>query len=251
MAHPPLQHDISVAFDTAKVAPEPFTAPGLAAGLSMRPLRRLANGALRSAIVDMPSGWTSEAARIVGGPQQYFILKGRLRLGAQILTTNAFFAGFADETIPAMAAESDVSMIAIYDAPPAYAAPAVGANTVHVIPDPDKIDPIVPEIDGKKLVGFERRVLWENPANGADTRFLRIPGGFQGRGPNYHPVHEEIYHIWGDGGPDDKRKLSTGWFLWNPAYSVHGYHEHSPEGMVLLEWHDGKWAYVPYKPDAA
>jgi hypothetical protein len=101
------------------------------------------------------------------------------------------------------------------------------------------------------MVGFERRVLWEDAVSGADTRLLRIPGGFQGRGPNWHPVNEEIYHLAGAGGPDDSRRLDTGWYLWNPAFGVHGYHEHSTHGMTLLEWHDGKWAYNSYQPAPA
>jgi hypothetical protein len=247
---PQLKHNTSVSFDTARVPSEPFTAPGFPSGLTVRPLRRLDDGTLRSGILHVPANWKSSALSIVGGPQQYFILSGQLRLGDKTLRANAFFAGFADETIPEIACETAAEVIAIYDAPPAYTPAKAGAAPVHIIPDVHEITPITPEIRGRKLTGFERRVLWENPANGADTRFLRIPGGFEGGGPNYHPVHEEIYHIWGDGGPDDSRKLQTGWYLWNPAYTVHGYREHSAEGMVLLEWHDGKWAYLPYQPQA-
>jgi hypothetical protein len=69
-----------------------------------------------------------------------------------------------------------------------------------------------------------------------------VPAGFEGQGPNWHPVHEEIYCLDGDIGPDDSRLMVPGTYLHNPAFGVHGYHEHSKGGATILEWHDGRWA---------
>jgi hypothetical protein len=140
-----------------------------------------------------------------------------------------------------LSTDDGAEMVAIFEGTPRFDAGANGAP-VRIIPDCFAVDPIIPVINGKKLEGFERRVLWENPANGADTRLLKVPAGFKGGGPNYHPVQEEIFMLAGDGGPDDKRRLTAGWFLWNPAYGVHGYNEHSVGGMTILEWHDALWS---------
>ena len=111
-----------------------------------------------------------------------------------------------------------------------------------VITDSWTIEPIVPIIDGTPVVDFQRRVLWQDPISGCDTRLLKVPAGFEGRGPNWHPVNEEIFCIEGDIGPDDTKLLKPGWYLHNPAYGIHGYHEHSKNGAVVLEWHDGPWS---------
>jgi hypothetical protein len=71
---------------------------------------------------------------------------------------------------------------------------------------------------------------------------LVVPGGFEGKGPNWHPCNEEIFCLEGDIGPDDRRIMTPGHYLHNPARCVHGYHEHSRNGAVVLEWHDALWS---------
>lgn len=238
---PNLQHDISVCFDTAKRPWEPFHAKGFPSGIRMRPLRKFDNGTPRSAILRIPPGWKAPASDIGGTTQQYFVLSGAIRVGDQLLRHNGFFAGFPGDALPALSSDAGADLVAIFEGTPRLETDG-GTGRVKIIPDCFAVAPIIPVINGKKLEGFERRVLWENPANGADTRLLKIPAGFRGAGPNYHPVEEEIFMLAGDGGPDDTRRMTAGWYLWNPAHGVHGYNEHSIGGMTILEWHDALWS---------
>lgn len=89
--------------------------------------------------------------------------------------------------------------------------------------------------------------LWEDPVSGATMALLAIPPGWSSPGPEYHPCQEEILCLTGDIAPDDIRKMTAGWFLWNPPYGVHGYHLHAINGGTVLEWHDAPWAKVVYK----
>ena len=85
-------------------------------------------------------------------------------------------------------------------------------------------------------------MLFKNYRTGADTRLLKMPGGFEGRGLNWHPGHEEIYCLEGDIGPDNVRLMKPGWYLHKAKHGIHAYHEHSHRGATVLEWHDGEWA---------
>ena len=86
----------------------------------------------------------------------------------------------------------------------------------------------------------------EDPVTGATLSHLRVPPGWTSEGPEYHPCQEEIFCLTGDIAPDRIRILRPGWFLWNPAYGVHGYDLHSTVGGTVLEWHDGPWAKIIY-----
>jgi hypothetical protein len=70
----------------------------------------------------------------------------------------------------------------------------------------------------------------------------------EGWGPNFHPIHEEIYCIAGEIGPDDDNIMTADYYLHNPAWGVHGYHEHSTKGATIIEWHSGPWELVYMEP---
>ena len=243
-----LAYDISVHLDTATAASEPMRLPGLPEGATMRRLRDLPGGEIRSAIVSLPKGWTSGGPLRTATVQQIFVLSGDLRLGDTMMGPKGFAVHPAGTVMDTLTAVSDCRVILILDGPQAYE-PAATADRagVRIVASALDIEPITPVIHGKRLEGFERRVLWEDEATGADTRLLRVPAGFEGGGPNWHPVQEEIFCLEGDIGPDDTRLLKPGHFLWNPAYGVHGFHEHSVGGCLVLEWHDGAWAFNPYE----
>ncbi len=204
---------------------------------SVRVLRRLEDGTLRSGLIALPAGWRGTAG---DAPlTQIYVRSGRFEIDGRSLAAGAWIViGGGYEA--ACGSNDGCELIAIFDAP---AEQATGrAPIFQVNEDVFAIEPFTPVIGGKPFVGFERRVLWLDPLTGADTRLLRVPGGFKGGGPNWHPVHEEIFCLEGDIQPDETRPMRAGSFLWNPAFSVHGFAEQSASGCLLLEWHDGPWA---------
>jgi hypothetical protein len=240
-----LEIDTSVCIDSAAVPPEAF-AIGPAAGLLMRPLRRFDDGTLRSGLLDIPSGWSSSRPLAVRATLQLAVLSGGLCLGATELTSGAFVVVPTGAALPPLRAVTDVEILLISDPDQSINA-STDVSGAIVTRDMHAIEPIVPVVDGKRLEGFERRVLWVDPTTGADTRLLKVPAGFRGFGPSYHPVHEEIFCLSGDIAPDDTRPMRAGSFLWNPANSVHGFKEQSLGGCTILEWHDGPWSIDFYR----
>ncbi|MDX2222682.1 MAG: hypothetical protein SFV21_08040 [Rhodospirillaceae bacterium] len=238
---PALRHDVSVCFDSAGVPRAPFTPPGWRAGALARPLRRFEDGGgVRSAIITLPAGWSSGGAAACSTTQQLYVLQGEVALGGEVLNERAFAVRAGGTAFAALASPSGAEVLMIFDAPPAFTAADSGAVATVLHRDVLEVPAPVPVVNGVAVTGLRRRTLWVDPASGADTRHLTV-GAFEGKGPNWHPVHEEIFCLDGKIGPDDRRILTAGWFLHNPAFGVHGYHEHSAAGAVLLEWHDGPW----------
>jgi len=209
--------------------------PGIGDG---KVLRALDDGSVRSALVRLQKGQVSTLVDAAPATIQGYVLSGAAKLGNTDLYDSGFFVIPAGVPVPAITSDSGAELIIIFDN--SKTAKLSSAEPV-ILPSAYDVDPIVPVIDGARLDGFARRVLWQDPDTGADTRLLTVPGGFEGKGPNWHPVHEEIFCLKGDIGPDDTRLMTPGTYLHNPAFGVHGYHEHSNSGATILEWHDGKW----------
>lgn len=223
--------DTSVCRHLDEIVPEAIAIGGMR--VEARVLRRLDDGTVRSAVITLPAGWRGGVDE--ANALQIYVLDGALDVEGQRIGPRGF--AVLRYKVGIMAPEATQAIV-IRDPPSAHAP----EMTPVVIADALDLPPFTPTIAGRRLDGFERRVLWENPVNGADTRLLRVPAGFRGGGPNWHPVHEEIFCIEGDIEPDATRPMRGGSFLWNPARSVHGFGEHTVGGCVLLEWHDGAWA---------
>lgn len=239
----PTAIDTSICIHIDDIAAQDFALFGGAAA-PVRPLRAYADGTIRSGYLALPQGWASEGGVIAGATVQLFLRAGRMSADGRPLANPAFLCVPAGQAAPALVADSDCELIVILDRP---SAPIDASVVIH--DDVLAIEPFTPTIPGFKLEGFERRVLWLDPVTGADTRLLRVPGGFRGGGPNWHPVEEEIFCLEGDIAPDETRPMRSGSFLWNQKRSVHGFNEHTHGGCMLLEWHDGPWA-LTLAPDA-
>ncbi|PKB14592.1 uncharacterized protein DUF4437 [Novosphingobium kunmingense] len=238
-----LAFDISVCIHADEIVREEVVIWGVQP-VGLKPLRRLDDGSLRSAMIDLPAGWSSGTPISLASTQQIALLSGDVKFGDETVGSGAFLVVPAGADMPVMTALDDSCLILIQDKGQAFDK-ASGANCrPTVIADAMTIEPFTPIIDGVPLHGFERRVLWIDPETGADTRLLRVPAGFQGAGANWHPVQEEIFCLEGDIQPDDTRPMRVGSFLWNPARSIHGFNEVTRGGCVLLEWHDGKWDLI-------
>lgn len=237
-----LAYDISVCVHSDDIASEEAVIWGEQPA-SLRPLRRLPDGTLRSGIITLPKGWTAGAS-MPAANQQFAILSGQVTFGDTVLGANSFTVVRAGAVMPAMTADTETVLILIQDEGQSYSPKGSEGDRAEaiVVPDVYAIEPFTPVIDGVPLHGFERRVLWIDPETSADTRLLRIPAGFRGAGANWHPVQEEIFCLDGDIQPDDTRPMRAGSYLWNPARSIHGFNEVTLGGCVLLEWHDGLWA---------
>lgn len=238
-----LAFDISVCVNRDEIEPERTELWG-PSPVDVRPLRRVDDGSLRSALVSASAGWRCETPLKVTAIQQFAILSGRLRLGSAELGPNAFVVVRAGDTMPPLSAIEDCELVLIQNPGQSYCVDARPGSAI-VTPDVYAIEPFTPVIDGTPLHGFERRVLWIDPETGADTRLLRVPAGFRGAGgASWHPVEEEIFCVEGDIHPDPSRPMRAGSFLWNPARSIHGFDEFTEKGCILLEWHDGPWDLI-------
>ena len=243
-----LEYDISRCVDSETLPWEAYAPAGWPEGLKVRALRRLkTDGSLRSAVLEVPAGWSSGGRHISRADEQGYVLSGDLQIGETSLEPDAFYFCAGRNARGAVSSKGGARVVLILGGPqgfrPAGAGPEKGS---YAHASAQALPAIEPEIDGMKT-GTTRRVLWEDPVSGADTRYLTVNGGFEGRGANWHPVHEEIFCLEGDIGPDDTRIMKPGFYLHNPAFGVHGFHEHSRGGAAVLEWHDGKWSFNMYE----
>ncbi len=242
-----LAWDISCTIEMNEAPLEDYAPSGLPAGIRSRVLRRIKeSGVLRSVILEIPAGWTSEVSLAGSADEQGYVLTGDFSVGDMKFGTRGFYFYAAGQLRGAMHSESGAKVVLILGGAQSFGTEGKTPRLPAVeYADAFDVEPFEPEINGIKT-GTSRRVLWEDPENGADTRYLVVPGGFEGRGANWHLVHEEILCLEGDIAPDDTRPLRTNTYLHNPAYAVHGFHEHSNHGAHVLEWHDGKWAFNMY-----
>jgi len=67
----------------------PFRAKGLLAGLMHRPLRRLDDGSLRSAVFRIPAGWSSGGNTRLAERIQMYALSGGVRVGDRALKASS------------------------------------------------------------------------------------------------------------------------------------------------------------------
>ena len=224
--------DVSVCFDSATLLWVPFRVRELPEGLMHRPLRRLDDGSLRSAILRVPAGWSSGGNTQLKQRIQLYVLSGSLRVGDRVFGKDTYICHHDGLVLEDFGAEEGAEALIVCDGPPAF----------ELTPDPaDDLSIFVEDVPA----GGTRR-LWEDSVTGATMTHLRVSPGWTSEGPEYHPCQEEIFSLTGDIAPDDIRILTPGWFLWNPAYGVHGYHLHSTAGGTVLEWHDGPWAKIIY-----
>lgn len=205
--------------------------------LKLRILRRASRGRWRSAVLQLAPGERFATVGLDRPAIQIFVIEGEIEVNRIPVGSNGFVVLPAGSLV---SASRDTKAIMILCGPDEYAPPAP-----VLIRDCLDLPATAPEIGGKRMEGFERRVLWLDEIHGSDTRLLKIPGGFAGGGPNWHPVNEEIFCLSGDIQPDDTRPMGPGSYLFNPARSIHGFSEKTEKGCVLLEWHDGPWELVP------
>jgi hypothetical protein len=238
---PPLHYDVSVLIDSRTLAWEPYAPEGYPPGLRVRALRRLDDGTLRSAVVDVPPGWSSEATRTTRAAEQGYVLSGQIEIAGVAFEAGSFYAVPAGAAFGPVRSAQGAQTILILEGEQAYggaAASAPGRVERIVAAEVPAIEPV---IDGR-VIGVRRRVLWQDPVTGADTRHLTLPSGLAALGAEWHPVNEEIFFLTSSGRAENDG-AGPGWFLFNPAFAVHGGKRMATTTeRTLLEWHDGKWA---------
>jgi hypothetical protein len=232
---PPLKFDVSVCLDSGTLLWVPLRLTGAPEGLMHRPLRRLDDGSLRSAVVRMPGSWK------IPGPSQFqtqvqlFVTQGELRVGDTVLPRFGYAALPPGFVLTRLESAAGAEFLLVCDADPvlgtAPSMTAAGASAT-ILPSPPT----------------DRTTrLWKDERTGANTSLIVVPPKWEVEGPEFHPCQEEIFCVSGDIAPDDIRVLKTGWFLWNPPYGVHGWHLHSTAGGIVLEWHDRAWSRTVYR----
>jgi hypothetical protein len=198
-----------------------------------RPLRRLDDGSLRSAVVRMPGAWTIQGPSHFQTQVQLLVLQGELRLGDAVLPRFGYAALPPGFNVTRFESATGAEFLLVCDSDPVLAATAgmsTDGATILANPPTDRTTR-----------------LWKDERTGANTSLIVVPPKWEVEGPEYHPCQEEIFCISGDIAPDDIRVLKAGWFLWNPPYGVHGWHLHSTAGGIVLEWHDRAYARTVYR----
>jgi hypothetical protein len=236
---PELTFNTSILRDTADMVREPLRLPGLPDGARGRVLRRLDDGSIRSVLVEAPAGWST--GQLSGAaPQQGFVLDGQLRDDSTALAAGTFFFHPGGHAF-GWQAPAGARFILIFNAPQRYAAGNESRDGAILALRPEDVAVTPSLIDGKPT-GVVRRVLWKDPVTGADTRHLTIPAGVSGLGAEWHPCNEEIFCLTRDAAPGDAHPFRAGYFLFNPAYAVHGGNRTvNAAETTMLEWHDGLW----------
>lgn len=242
MAEPDLLFNVSRLDDSNALAVEPLRLDGLPPGATVRVLCRRDDGSLRSAVVDLPAGYDSGLlAGAVG--HQGFVLAGELQAADAVVPQGGFFFDPAGHRFR-WRTDGAVRFILICNGAQAYRAARDDARQADAVAARLPRDvAVTPSLSNGKPTGVIRRVLWADPATGADTRHLTIPAGVTGLGAEWHPCNEEIFCLTRDVVAGDSAPLKPGFFLFNPARGVHGgYRTVNMAEMTLLEWHDGLWA---------
>lgn len=242
MAEPALRFNVSRLDNSASLPAEPLMLPGLPAGAAARVLCRRDDGSVRSAVVDLPAGYDSGLLAGAAG-QQGYVLSGTLAAADGAVPAGAFFFDPPGHRFRWRAA-APVRLILICNDAPAYRPAREAERQPEAIAALQPQDvAITPSLSNGKPTGVIRRVLWQDPVSGADTRHLTIPAGVTGLGAEWHPCNEEIFCLTREVVADDPAPLKPGFFLFNPARGVHGgYRTVNKAEMTLLEWHDGLWA---------
>jgi hypothetical protein len=78
----------------------PFRAKGLLAGLMHRPLRRLDDGSLRSAVFRIPAGWSSGGNTRLAERIQMYALSGAVRVGDRVLKASSYLCNHPGRIMP-------------------------------------------------------------------------------------------------------------------------------------------------------
>ena len=248
MSVPDLLFNVSRLDDSSKLAADPLRLNGLRPGATARVLRRHDDGSLRSAVVDLPAGFDSGLLAGTAG-QQGYVLEGALQAADAAVPAGSFFFDPPGHRFR-WRANGPVRFILICNAAQGYRTARDEhrkADALAALAPRDVA--VTPSLSNGKPTGVIRRVLWQDPVSGADTRHLTIPAGVTGLGAEWHPCNEEIFCLTRDTVTGDAAPLRPGFFLFNPARGVHGgYRTVNRAEMTLLEWHDGLWALNRHEP---
>ena len=240
-----LQRNVAVRRSSSGTATEWIRLGSAGDAVQARVLRRTASGAIRSAVLVLPGEPRSAAGPAVReAAESYVCLRGQAIVDGAELTAGCWIHRPAGSRTTGIVATGPAEMLwiswAVADGAPTGERPTRTGDVAlarHLDDAPwvDVDQPGVPP-------GVRVAPLIVDEVSGGDLCALELPPGFEGGGSNWHPVGEEIFCLRGDAAPDDTLELGPGDYLFNPPYSLHGMHEHSRGGALLLEGHDGPWA---------
>ena len=95
------------------------------------------------------------------------------------------------------------------------------------------IDDLAWEVLGKN--GLRAKLLSQDPATGAGTRYVDIPQNWKGGGiAHYHPDYEEVFVIEGDVSLTGRDYLGDGSYIYRPSGIVHGHDEQAKKGCFCI-----------------
>ncbi len=145
-----VREDVSVCFDSSTLLWVPFRVRELPQGLMHRPLRRLDDGSLRSAILRVPAGWSSGGNTQLKQRIQLYVLSGSLRIGDRVFEKDTYICHHGGLILSDFGSGELAEVLIVCDGPPAF----------ERTPDPaDDLAIVVEDVPAK---GTTR--LWKTPS---------------------------------------------------------------------------------------
>ena len=168
--------DVSVCLDSATLLWVPFRAKGLPAGMLHRPLRRLDDGSLRSAVVDIPAGWSSGAKTRLKERIQTYVLTGELQVGERSFKKDTYLCNHPGRVMPPFGSELGARVLLVCDGPPSF-------DPAHNEPE-DDIAIVIEDVPSR-----QPGRLWEDEATAGDHGLHPGTAGLDQRtGPRISPL---------------------------------------------------------------
>ena len=180
-----LKYDASVLIDSGRLAWKPYAPAGYPAGLRARTLRRLDDGSLRSAVLDVPAGWASGGPRTARAAEQAYIISGALHIGGIAFKAGSFYFVPAGAAFGPMHSAAGAQIIVILDGEQSYGeAGAAPPEAVQRVVAAD-----VPAIE--QVVGVKRRLAVRKRSG---TRMVPFQPGLRGA-RRRAPADDERVHV--------------------------------------------------------
>jgi len=187
---------------------------------------------------------------------EWYVLKGEVRLGDEVLTEGGYFCAPKGILTPAMevAANTEILLFREYgdwEFKPATAdAPGTAkehqltiAHTNEMewyeVTDPDHGSPMNFERGGTPVPGLYIKLMYRDPITGFYTRLIKAKPGWREHPLAHHPVFEESYTLAGDF-HYNYGSLNAGTYFFRPAHIRHGdFQAGDKEGATFLLRCDG------------
>lgn len=205
--------------------------------------------------VEFKTDW-SRGSGLHAALTEWYVLKGRVRLGDTELTEGGYFCAPKGILTPAMEADAGTEVLLFreygdwqFDLADADAPGTAKEHKLTIahskemdwyeVTDPDHGSPMDFERGGTPVPGLYIKLLYRDPITGFYTRLIKAKPGWREHPLAHHPVFEESYTLEGDF-HYNYGSLEPGSYFFRPANIRHGdFTAGEKEGATFLLRCDG------------